>query len=322
MNTPLVSEMKDGLYGVVIRQDIKDSMLSLSDLQEAYKRARVQNNWKDKGTIQSIISYKENCERIYYLLKENDKIKDFNFWSSVENVGVIKTLKKLGLYKCYGRGSNKIVFCDSNIWLLICQELNSRFYADVINYLFTGKSNYFDFVAFDAAEYEETQKTRINHENAWKYFYPEGKGKAKEGYHLHHINPDWRYNDIQRYNEWNVEDLVMVTVAEHFKIHQNIGFGKSKSIERSEALVIGNTLRLALLNNINTPNYSEINKALNKKVFGKHETGIRNTGSQDQLKQLTRIEDNIAYCINKGFYKTNEDILKAIEEFDCHEKIA
>ena len=76
------------------------------------------------------------------------------------------------------------------------------------------------------------------------------------------------------------------------------------------------SIRLALLENINTPIYSEINKALNTKVFGKHETGIRNTGSQKELDYLRRIEDDVAYCITKGFYKTNEDVLAAISEFE------
>jgi len=61
-----------------------------------------------------------------------------------------------------------------------------------------------------------------NYHNAWKHFYPEGNGKNKPGYCLHHINPEWKHNDIQRYNEWRIEDLQMMTNEEHSRLHGKI----------------------------------------------------------------------------------------------------
>lgn len=58
-----------------------------------------------------------------------------------------------------------------------------------------------------------------NKAKAWKYFYPEGNGKAKKGYVLHHVDETLRHNDIERYYEWNVEDLVMMTNSEHIMHH-------------------------------------------------------------------------------------------------------
>lgn len=66
------------------------------------------------------------------------------------------------------------------------------------------------------------EQQTINSHNkylAWKYFYPEGKGKNKPGYVLHHIDDTLRHNDIERYIEWNVEDLMMITKAEHMSLH-------------------------------------------------------------------------------------------------------
>ena len=57
------------------------------------------------------------------------------------------------------------------------------------------------------------------HDAAWKHFWPEGNGAAKPGYALHHIDPSWKHNDPKRYKEWRVNDLKMVTVSEHAKIH-------------------------------------------------------------------------------------------------------
>lgn len=66
---------------------------------------------------------------------------------------------------------------------------------------------------------EQASISKHNRRLAWKYFYPEGKGKAKKGHVLHHVNPDWKYTDIERYIKWNPEDLVMMTTQEHTILH-------------------------------------------------------------------------------------------------------
>lgn len=71
MKTNVVLNSPDReLFGVKIRQESKTQMLNLSDLQEAYTVARVQNGWNNKGQLQDIICQKENQERIYYILVE------------------------------------------------------------------------------------------------------------------------------------------------------------------------------------------------------------------------------------------------------------
>ena len=58
-----------------------------------------------------------------------------------------------------------------------------------------------------------------NRKNAWIHFYPEGNGKAKQGYVLHHKDETLRENDPERYNEGRIEDLVMITRSEHARLH-------------------------------------------------------------------------------------------------------
>lgn len=57
------------------------------------------------------------------------------------------------------------------------------------------------------------------HELAWMTFYPEGNGKAKPGYVLHHKDPSLKHNDPARYAEWRIEDLEMLTIEEHISLH-------------------------------------------------------------------------------------------------------
>jgi hypothetical protein len=68
------------------------------------------------------------------------------------------------------------------------------------------------------------------------------------------------------------------------------------------------------LSKIESPDYKSIAIALNEKTFGRHETGIRNTGSKEQLEELTRLEDRIAFAIDMGYIKNNIEIVSAIKE--------
>lgn len=68
--------------------------------------------------------------------------------------------------------------------------------------------------------------------NAWKYFYPEGNGKAKhevnpftgkeEVYDLHHIDYLMKKKNVIRYNQWNINDLIIIPHSEHMLIHRKL----------------------------------------------------------------------------------------------------
>lgn len=78
---------------------------------------------------------------------------------------------------------------------------------------------------------EQRRISKINHDKAEQYFIEHGLMPAKENrtckWVLHHIDPSWKYNDIERYIQWNVEDLVPMTHSEHISLHKKgvpIGF--------------------------------------------------------------------------------------------------
>lgn len=135
-NVTMKSEEDRELYGVTIRQNTKDSFLSLTDLQEAYTHARVLNGWVEKR-IDHILAREENAERVYYLLSEQ-KIINVCFRTFMEEVrvkGIVKVLKGFGVYKTTGRGENKTVYCNPYIWVLLAMELNPQIYAKVVMWL-------------------------------------------------------------------------------------------------------------------------------------------------------------------------------------------
>ena len=69
---------------------------------------------------------------------------------------------------------------------------------------------------------EQMKISKANHKKAAEFF------KLQKGWVLHHIDPDWRYNDIERYILWDPFDLVMMTRADHQRLHQK---GKKLSEE-------------------------------------------------------------------------------------------
>lgn len=124
------------LFGITIRQNTKESFLSVTDLQKAYEKARWMYGWSDRK-ISDIMQTDVTKERMYHLLNERGFIKTdiMGFMQMVSNEGLTKVLKGLGLYKTTGRGSNKTVMADPYIWVLFAMDLNPLLYAKVIIWL-------------------------------------------------------------------------------------------------------------------------------------------------------------------------------------------
>lgn len=137
MKTNVTMKSKDReLFGVTIRQDTKSQFLSVTDLQEAYTRARIEKGWNEKR-IENILSNAESSERVYYILEKQGVIKTGfpAFMEEVKNSSLVKVMKKYGVYKTVGARSNKHVSCDPYIWVLLALELNPEIYATVVIWL-------------------------------------------------------------------------------------------------------------------------------------------------------------------------------------------
>ena len=127
----------------MIRQDTKDSFLSLSDLNDAYIRAREINGWADRD-MNNILMTDFVIERIYYIIieqifnKNNENDKTTNSWfyenfkdcssfkKYVKENGIAKVLKQLHLYRMTGRGENREVMCNPYIWVLVAYMKSNK----------------------------------------------------------------------------------------------------------------------------------------------------------------------------------------------------
>lgn len=228
-NVIMVSPDRE-LFGVKIKQETKTEFLNLSDLQEAYTKARVINGWSNKGHFQDIIAQKENIERIYCLLDELKIINsDFSeFIKRCENSSLLKVLKEVGVYKTTGARSNKTVWAHPAIWVMVALELNPRLYAKVSIWL--------------------GDKLILNRIEAGNFY--KSLSKALGVFKLN---------------------------GEHI-------------------------------------DYIRLAKSLNYKIFGRHETGIRNLATKEQLQKLYELESNIAFSIDMGFISTFEDAITIINK--------
>ena len=137
MKTNVTLKSSDrNLFGVTIRQNTKSEMLSITDLQQSYEKARFMYGWSDRR-INDIISGIDFKERAYYILKERGLVKTeiSVFMEMLDKEGITKSLKGLGVWKATGRGSNKMVVADPYIWVLVAMEMNPMLYAKVVIWL-------------------------------------------------------------------------------------------------------------------------------------------------------------------------------------------
>jgi hypothetical protein len=131
----MISEDRN-LFGIYIKQQTENNFLSLTDLQTAYEKARIDYGWSDKP-ITHILQNDSTKERLYYLLFDKGLVKGGIplFTEDVKKEGITNVLKRMNVYKTTGRGENRETYCDPYIWVLIALELNPMIYAKVIMFI-------------------------------------------------------------------------------------------------------------------------------------------------------------------------------------------
>jgi hypothetical protein len=124
------------IFGIKVRQETKNQFMSITDLQQAYEKARWIHGWSDRR-INDILQYQPTQHKVYYVLEERNLIKTGvpAFTELVESQGIINVLKNLGVWKTTGRGENRNVMCDKYIWTVIAMELNPLLSARVLIWL-------------------------------------------------------------------------------------------------------------------------------------------------------------------------------------------
>lgn len=134
-NVTLLSSDRE-VFGIKVRQETKNGFMSVTDLQQAYEKARWQHGWSERH-INTVLQVENTQNKIYHLLYERNiiriKIDDFN--SLIQDKGIVSVLKIFNMWKTTGRGENRNVVCDPYIWTLLAMELNPMLYAKVIIWL-------------------------------------------------------------------------------------------------------------------------------------------------------------------------------------------
>lgn len=137
MESNIIMKSKDReLFGIVIKQETKTGFLSVSELQKAYEIARWQYGWSERN-VKNIMQTDDFKERVFYLLQNQGyiKVSILTFMEMVENEGIAKVLKGLGVYKTTGARQSKVTFANPYIWILLAMELNPMIYAAVVTWL-------------------------------------------------------------------------------------------------------------------------------------------------------------------------------------------
>ena len=134
-NVILKSESRE-LLGTIVRQKTENGFLCLTDLQQAFDKARIQYGWNDRR-INDIISTQTFKERTYYILKELKIIEtEFSvFIQMLDNQGIVDSFKSLGIWEMKGKGSERLVWVNPYIFVGIALEINPKLYASTVLWL-------------------------------------------------------------------------------------------------------------------------------------------------------------------------------------------
>lgn len=208
------------LFGVTIRQDTKNGFLSVTDLQDAYFRARIEKGWSDRR-VERILSTNDSAERIFYILEKQGLIKTqfCAFMDEVKKTSLVKVMKKYGAYKTSGARNNKNTSCNPYVWVLLAMELNPELYATVVLWL-------------------------------------------GDNLITNRIEAGDKYNQLCR------------------------AASKFKDVD-----------------------YAKIGRALNYVIFNQHEKMLRNTATQEELKEIDETQKSLAFAINMGYIKTFDSLM-------------
>ena len=140
-----------------------------------------------------------------------------------------------------------------------------------------------------------------------------------KGYVMHHKDPDLMYNDIERYIEWRIEDLEVMSKGEHRRVHMVVTkakgdtkkYGRPRSYEEKKRI----SSKLKGRPSPNKGNHFKkspeaIEKSrlahLGKKypgVGGKPKGSPATKGTKGMHWFTNGIENVLAYDCPDGFYK-------------------
>ena len=145
---------------------------------------------------------------------------------------------------------------------------------------------------------EQEKISRDNHKKAAEFF------KLQRGWVLHHIDPDWRHNDIERYILWDPFDLVMMTKAEHTRIHRR---GKPRSDETKKKM--RESLKVSMASEETRKKLSESHKGKKLSEETKKKMSEANKGKKHSEETKRKISEG-----NKGKIVSEETKRKISEK--------
>jgi hypothetical protein len=137
MKTNVIMKSNDReLFGQIIRQETKTGMLNISDLEDIAAKRNAIAGYSIKH-ISELIQRKDNLDRIYYILKNQNIINvDIStFIDMVNNEGITKILKNIGAWKTTGARHTKTSWANPYIWMLVAMELSPEVYGKAVIWL-------------------------------------------------------------------------------------------------------------------------------------------------------------------------------------------
>ena len=318
------------LFGTDIKRDDTTGFLSVSDLQKSYTSSRLECGMSDKriSDIMQAISFKKIIHSI--LVSINLVNVDLNtFYNDINDIGIAKYLKRLGIYKTNGARNTKETYCIDWLWRILYHSLymhNSlvsvpKFILDIDNYM---ELSSIGINRQNSRELKFIEKFLLSSNlicNCYTLQYRDngyiydlkitllGMEFVIEYHENQHSSVVVRDNDHLKYK--NLKDRFAYIIVPYTKEQEQIEYIRE---------CLTNRYTIEEINDIEFFRYESLLEdkyaiAINERVFGKHLTGMRNLASAQELKKITKIEQFISQGINMKMIKDDVQVMYAINHF-------
>jgi uncharacterized protein YcgL (UPF0745 family) len=330
------------LYGISIKQDMDTSFMSITDLQKAYTKAMdiygfdkqrlfdITNSYSFKKTIYNEIAF-----------RGSENVSEESFFNSVNDLGLIKVLKRMGYYKTTGRGESKEILCVDWLWKYIyLYFFNLKTQVSTPQFILDINVNQYDKLATNNSikRKDSLELSFINRfilssdlicDGVEKQFNFKGfifdlkiellgTTYLIEYHEKHHRRDKDLKNDKDKFDICEKHAYPLIVVP-YNKENEQISFIKEALKNKYDAEYINSIEKVRHYSLLEKrPDYPKISRTLNTKVFGFHQTGMRNLASAKELRKISDIEKFITNAIKQKWLKTEEDVLKAMIEFETN----
>jgi hypothetical protein len=330
--------MERVLFGVEVRSD-ENGFLCVSDLRAAYSAGRELYGWDDRRPESQMNTSSFKSTIYQYMISLgiiNSERSEYD--SEIMGIGIVKFLKRNGVYYTKGRAGSKVVYAKDWLWKVVYKSMfdvsalinTPKFILDIgdigpcVNGTLTAprslsqEKTFIDRLILSSDLISSNIKRQFNF-CGFRYDLRIdllGRPFLIEFHEKQHISQKERINDREKFNVVAEHNDFALIVIPYKKQTEQLDFIRECLSKGYDAEYINGIEFYRHYSAISSESIgmdmSNINSAINNKVFGVNHDGIRNMAPSKELLSIEMLESHVCNLIQSGLIKNEEDIIRFV----------